>query len=217
MYFTSHEVLTMDENLTSNEHQITVPECNMSYDELIMYMDAPYDDNLDIPWLTSFQIRSQSQMKSKKKRTFGFQDNNHTFSWKPCIVELTNINKLQTTTSLKRQNTDDCSKTVESRISEDANEIKKAKQNAAGIEKPKKKRIRKPTLYCWDCHSIIKRKTQYCCVQCHRLYHKLCFKTNDLICLDCDMLMRMEYEDPETLALILKNTMDNVLKSESVS
>lgn len=184
----------MDENLTTNDHQNIVPECNMSYDELVMYMDEPYDDDKDIPWLTSFQIRTQSQMMRKKKRTFCDQDNNQTISCKPCHVELPILNRPQINVSLKRQNTDNTE-----------------------IEKPKRIRIRKPTLYCWECHLIIKRKTQYCCVQCHRLYHQLCFKSNDLICLDCDMAMRMEYEDPESLALILKNTMNKVLKSESVS
>ena len=190
----------------------------MSCDELIMYMDAPYDDNTDIPWLNSFQIRTKSKM-TKKQKTIEFQDNNlvvrnrHTLNCAPCYVDLTNINERQTRNLLKRRNTIDCSKTFKAQF----NDVNENIQSFSVHGKPKRKCRRNPIYYCWECHLIIKIKTQYCCLSCSRLYHKICFTFNDLVCLDCYMSKRMKNQDPESLALTLGATMDKVLKSESAS
>lgn len=203
----------MDER---NNQQITVPEFNMSYDELIMYMDESYDDKPDIPWLISFQTRTQSKMNTKKKRSFESQDDIftvlrklHTFSCAPCHVQLSDIKVHPTKNVIKRRMTIDCSKMFENQVNN---------EKTSGFEQPKKKKmIEKPKDYCWECHLPIEMTTQYCCLTCSRSYHKNCFRTDDLFCLNCVMASRMENHDPESLALILSDTMNKVLRSESVS
>ena len=213
MNFTTYEVLTDDE---INDQVNTVPMCNMSYDELIMYMDAPNGVDTDIPWLKSLQTRAQSKIIKKK--------NFHTFSSEAFLDESTNLKvpfeskvSIIEPTTEKRRKTTDLFKTVESQVSIDSNKVNMLKRRATVDAKYKDKSSLNTKVYCWECHLIITKNAQYFCLQCHRSYHKICFKTVDLVCMDCEMLMRMHNDDPESLALILNATMKNVLQSESVS
>lgn len=189
------------------DQQIAVPECNMSCEELIMYTQASNNIDAEIPWLTSFQIRTQSKMSTKNQ--IMFEDHHIAFTSEPHLFESTNTNILEII---------DCFVIIDDLIIE-------SDQPTAPIRKSLKRRQTidiekcpiKTKVYCWKCHLIITNKKQFSCLQCNRFYHKACFKTVDLVCLDCDISMRLKNEDPESLALILNAAMEKVLESESVS
>lgn len=189
-----------------NDQQVAVPECNMSCEELIMYTRTSNSIVAEIPWLTSFQIRTQSEMSTKNQVLL---EDHIAFTSEPYQVVTTNTNISQI---------NDCFVTIDEIIIEQA-------QQTAPIKKSLKRRLsidiekcpNNTKVYCWKCHLIITNKKQFSCLQCNRFYHEKCFKTVDLVCLDCDISMRLKKENPGSLAMILNSTMEKVLECESVS
>ncbi|CAO1366895.1 unnamed protein product [Diamesa serratosioi] len=207
-----------------------VRECNISYDELLQYMNVPIEKEADIPWLTNFQIRAESIAGSKKfKMSASIEEHNYTTvkNFNRSSSELTDImDDLQNDmyTESEENSTTDTKATVEvtnstlkrryNQISKEPSKVDVPEQIVMDDERPEGSITTCSQDFCYKCHLVISNKKQYSCMKCNRSYHKQCFAINDLICLDCNISNKYIYEDQETLAMILNYTMTKVLNYE---
>lgn len=184
----------------------------MSYDELMMFIYEPNSNEADIPWLNSLQIHAEYSMMFKKNMlTFQEHSNNcmenlDIFNSEPQIdTFFESIDSITEPKPIKRRQASKETKTKnlpKRRLTEEKSTVIIGWQSQ---------------VYCYKCHLVIENKQQYNCIQCNHSYHKICFMTNDLICLDCNISRRLKYYDPESLGLILNTTLKKVLNDKEAS